>query len=206
MTLLRTDERGSALLIALVAAVMLSALGLGLVTLTNLERAIAANYQGANEMLYAADAGVERAVMDIRLVPTWTDLLNGTARSGFVDGTTTPTGPGNTAINLMTMTAKLQAQSDSAASWGPNNPQWRLYAYGPLSRMSAGSIKNLAYLIVWIADDPSETDNDSAADTNGVITLVAQAVGVRAGSRMIEVTLAKTGALGVRILSWRELR
>ena len=42
------------------------------------------------------------------------------------------------------------------------------------------------------ADDPSETDNDPTADTNGVLTLLAQAVGGTGSMRRVEVTVAKT--------------
>ena len=63
------SERGSALVIALIATVMLSALGVGLVMLTNTEGGIASNYRKGSEMLYAADAAVERVVQDLLLVP-----------------------------------------------------------------------------------------------------------------------------------------
>jgi hypothetical protein len=190
----RTDvERGSAIIIALVATVLLSALGVGLVLMSNTEGSIAANFRDGSETLYAADAAVERVVQDILLVPRWNDILAGTAQSAFVDATLTPTTPGGEPLDLVAMTAEVQAQSDATAPWALNNPQWRLYAYGPLSDLSGtGTIRSPAYVVVWAADDPSETDNDPTADTNGVLTLLAQAVGRTGSMRLVEVTVAKT--------------
>lgn len=186
-------DHGSAVVIALIATVLLSALGVGLVFMTNTEGTIASNYRTGSEALYAADAAVERVVQDLLLVPRWNDLLSGVVQSGFVDTTLTPTTPGNQQINLTSMTAELQAQLDATAPWGPNNPQWRLFAYGPLSQLTGtGTIQSPDYVVVWVADDPSEIDNDPQADTNGVLTLLAQAIGVNGALRSVEVTVAKT--------------
>ena len=86
------DDRGSAIVIALVATVMLTSLGLGVLLLSNTEGSIASNYRAGNETLYAADAAVERVVQDLLLVPRWNDILTGSVQSSFVDSTTTPTG------------------------------------------------------------------------------------------------------------------
>lgn len=187
------SESGSALIIALIASVLLSALGIGLVMLTNTEGAIASNYRKGSEMLYAADAAVERVVQDLLLVPRWNDILNGTVQSAFVDGSTTPTTPSGLPLNLTSMTAELQAQADATNPWGVNNPQWRLFAYGPLADMAGtGTIQSDAYVVVWMADDPSETDDDPQADSNGVMTVLAQAIGSSGTIRTVEVTVAKT--------------
>lgn len=187
------SDRGSAIVIALIATVLLTSLGVGLVLLTNTEGAIASNYRAGNETLYAADAAVERVVQDLLLVPRWNDILTGTVQSGFVDSTLTPTMPSGQSLSLTAMTADVQAQSDATAPWVANNPVWRLFAYGPMSNMlGAGTIQSDTYVVVWLADDPSETDDDPTADTNGVLTLFAQAIGHYGAVRSVEVTVAKT--------------
>jgi hypothetical protein len=186
-------DRGSALIIALIATVLLSALGVGLVMLSNTEGGIASNYRQGSEMLYAADAAVERVVQDLLLVPRWNDILSGTIQSGFVDNSTSPTTPSGQQLNLTALTAELQTQANATNPWGPNNPQWRLFAYGPLNEMAGtGTIQSSAYIVVWMADDPSETDNNPGADSNGVITVLAQAIGPSGALRTVEVTVAKT--------------
>ena len=43
--------------------------------------------------------------------------------------------------------------------WGTNNPIWRLYAHGALADLSpSGAIDSNVYVVVWVADDPLETD------------------------------------------------
>jgi hypothetical protein len=186
-------ERGSAVIVALIATVLLSALGLGLIMMTNTEGAIASNYRSGSQTLYAADAAVERVMSDILLTPSWNDILSGATKSAFIDNSLTPTLPSGQAIDLTALTTEMQAASDASATWGPNNPQWRLFAYGPLSDMAANNLVNSSeYIVVWVSDDPSETDGDPSADTNGVLTLLSQAIGRHGSYRTVEVTVAKT--------------
>ena len=186
-------DRGSALIIALFAAVVLSGLGIGLLMLTNTEGAIASNYRAGNQTLYAADAAVERVLADILMTPNWNEILTGATKSGFVDDTLTPALPSNQLINLTSLTAEMQAASDATATFGPNNPRWKLFAYGRLSEMAAANMINTdEYVVVWISDDPADGDGDAQADTNGVLTVLAQAIGQQGTVRTVEVTIAKT--------------
>jgi hypothetical protein len=224
------DDRGSAVLLALIAMVLLTALGEGLIVLSNTETTIAANFHASAGTLYAADAAAERAVGEIRHVPQWTDILSGAVRSTFVDATRTPRLTSGETINLDALTRDLQARSNAAASWGPNNPAWRLFAYGPLTRL-AGGMESGAYVIVWVADDPAEVDGVAAADSNGVLMIRADALGPHRTRRAVSVTVARPasgdegsgtshakvlegrdgagradGMLEPRVLSWREVR
>lgn len=192
---LRQDERGVALIIALMATMLLTALAVALVMVTMTETQIAANYRDGQEALYAADAGVERVVQDLLMVPRWNDILAGTVKSGFIDTTTTPTlpGGGGDTIDLTQATTALQAETDTANLWGTNNPTWRLYASGRVtSLLPTGTIDSWMYIAVWVADDPSEIDGNPLADTNGVITLRAEAFGHGGTHKVVEVTAART--------------
>ena len=188
------DEQGVALIIALMASMLLTALGIALIMVTNTETQITANFRNGQEALYAADAGVERVVQDLLMVPRWNDILTGTLTSGFVDGTMTPTLPGGgSQIDLTTATSQLQAETNTANLWGANNPVWRLYAWGPVTGLLPGdSIDSWMYMAVWIGDDPSEIDGDPNADTNGVLTLRSEAFGPGGTHKVVEVTVART--------------
>ena len=72
------DERGVALILALMSLLLLTALGLALVLTTSTETMIAGNFSTAQEALYSADAGVERAMQDLLTVPDWNTILTGT--------------------------------------------------------------------------------------------------------------------------------
>jgi len=88
--------------------------------------------------------------------------------------------------------------------WGTNNPRWQLYAYGPLDQMlPTDTINSAMYVIVWVADDPSEGDAKPLVDGSpnvdgtanagkGVLSLLAHAYGPNGVKRVIEVTVART--------------
>jgi len=189
------DDQGSALVTALLATLLMTALGVGLLMLSETEGSIASNYRTGSETFYAADAAVERVVQDVLLVPRWNDILTGVTRSSFIDDTLTPVTASGQQLNLTTITAEVQGDSDATSPWGANNPQWRLFAYGPLSDMlNQGSLRSDAYVAVWIADDPSETDNNPSSDANGVLTVYAKAFGPNGTERAVELTVAKTNS------------
>jgi hypothetical protein len=192
-----TDERGTALIIALMAMMLLTALGAAVVMVSNTETHIAGNYRNSQEALYAADAAVERVVQDLLLIPRWNDILGGTAQSGFIDGgmSAVKTLPGGGTMNLDTATAQLQADTTALNLWGANNPQWKLFAWGPLQDMLPNDqIDSPMYVAVWVADDPAEIDGNPLADGNGTLTLHAEAVGPSGTRKVVEVTVARTSS------------
>lgn len=241
-----SDEEGVALVISLMATTLMTALGLALILMTMTEGTIASNYRDGSEALYAADAAIERAMQDLLAAPDWDNVLTGGVTSTFVDGP--PAGirelPGGRTLDLTQATnavrcGKPQTCSDADMTtttderpWARNNPRWQLYAYGPLTGMLPFvSIDSSMYVVVWVADDPSENDDDPLRDGlpcvaggacvnigKGVIAVRAQAYGPGAMMRAIEATLARTTfadtegvdegprRAGVRVLSWREIR
>lgn len=189
------NEEGSALIIALMAMMLLTALGAAVVMMSNTETIISSNYRNGQEALYAADAAVERVVQDLLLVPRWNDILAGSTQSSFVDGAmgSAKTIPGGGSLRLDLATTQLQATTSAANLWGANNPTWRLYAWGRLDTMlPLGQIDSPMYVAVWIADDPAEDDNNSLADSNGTLSLHAEAFGPSGTHRTIEVTVGRT--------------
>ncbi|MGE5835100.1 MAG: hypothetical protein ACM4AI_11515 [Acidobacteriota bacterium] len=202
-------DRGSALLVVLIATALLSALGAGLVMMGSTEATIAANYRTTAETRYAVEAAAERAVEDLVKIAPWSGALSGAIPSTFVDGSMTPVLASNQRIDLVAITADVQRQSDAAGSWGANSPRFRLFAYGPFSSITgSGSVlQSSAYLATWIADDPAETDGDPLVDANGRITLLAKAFGLFGSVRSLAVTLSRSGPGPgvVHVLSWQEV-
>ena len=203
------DDRGAALITALMAMLLLTALGLALVLSTTTETMIAANFRSGQETLYAADAGVERVMDDLLTVPDWNNILNGTVRSAYVDGSPsgTRTLPDGTTIDLAQATnmancghvatctiAEMNTTTDDRP-WGGNNPRWKLYAYGPLSQLTPTSTVNSnLYVIVWVGDDQSENDAAPATDSNGVLAMHVEAFGPQGAHKVLEVTVARTNS------------
>jgi hypothetical protein len=216
-------EDGIAMIVALMAMMLMMALGMTLMITTTTESKIANNYNGGTEALYAADSAVERVMDDILTVPDWNQILQGSVRSAFIDGQ--PTGvrtlPDGTKLDLDKATNVLDCGEADGCNdadlnvsspdrpWGMNNPRWKLYAYGPMKDMlPTDTINSSDYVVVWIADDPSETDNDPTTDGSpgqncvdaactanpglGVMSMHAEAFGPGGVHRVIEITVAKT--------------
>lgn len=220
-----------AIIVALMSMLLMSALGAALVLTTSSEALIAANFRNAQEGVYAADAALERAMDDLATVADWNAILDGSTRSAFVDGA--PNGVRTLAdgslldlgqsVNMMNCRRITPCSASNLTAitaerpWGANNPVWRLFAYAPLSSLlPAHAIDSAYYVIVMVADDPSENDNDPLRDghsaTNpgaGVLALRAEAFGPRGTRQAVELTVARPGADeggGVRVLSWRLIR
>lgn len=214
----REPEQGVALIVAMLALLLLTALGMALMMTTMTETRIAANYRDGGEALYAADAGIERVMQDLLTVPDWNSILAGTTTSAFIDGL--PGGvrtlPDGSTLNLTQATnmvncgkvadctaADLVAATDERP-WGANSPVWRLYAYGPMSDMiETGTVNSRMYVVVWVADDPSENDGNPLKDGDpplsgtenpgrGVLAMLAHAYGPGGARRVVEVTVART--------------
>ena len=207
------DERGVALIVALMAMLLLTALGLALTLTTMTETKISGNYRDGTEALYAADAAVERVMQDLLTVPDWNNVLSGATTSSFIDGP--PAGTRETAAGRLDLTeatnmlrcgkvtvcgdADMNAVTDDRP-WGTNNPRWQLYAYGPMTDMlPTETINSNMYVVVWVADDPSENDGNPLQDGplagnlgRGVIAMLAHAYGPGGVRRVIEVTVART--------------
>lgn len=173
------DDRGVALIIALMAMMLMMALGTALILTTTTETHISANFRNNSEGLYAADAALERAVNDVLTVPDWNQLLSGAEQSAFIDGP--PSGsrtfPNGTTVDLAQILNMANCQKLTGCSagdmdastterpWGTNNPRWQLYAYGPLdSMLPTGTLNSPYYVVVMVGDDPSETDYDPLHD------------------------------------------
>jgi hypothetical protein len=206
-------EDGIAMIIALIAMLLMSALGAALILTTSSETMIAGNFRDGGEALYAADAVLERSIDDLLTVSDWNPLLDGSVQSAFIDG---PPGGSRTLrdgstfdlsqvlnmVNCRKVTPCTVAEMNAPTSerpWGANNPRWHLYAYGNVGAlMPTDSIQSSYYGIVMVADDPSENDGnpleDGASQSNpgrGVIAMRAEAFGPKGAHKIIELTVAR---------------
>ena len=223
----KPGERGVALIIALLAMMLLSALGMTLAVTTSTETRIAAAYGAGVEAFYGVDAAVERAVHDLSLVADWNQVLTGALTSSFVDGPAGPRAlPNGSQLDLVEATARVNCGKATCSltdlnattvdrPWGANNPRWQLYAHGDLARLSpSGAINSRVYIVVWVGDDALENDGqplfdgDATGGANpgaGVLQLMAHAYGPAGTRRVVEATLGRADQR-IRVLSWREMR
>ena len=208
-------EDGVALVVALMALLLMTALGTALILTSSSETIIAAHFRDSLEARYAAGAMVERGVDDIAASSDWTLLTSGVLQSAWVDGA--PSGPrtlvdGATidlgqAVNLANCrktTVCSAADMNAVTSdrpWGTNNPRWKPYAYGPLRNLAGpGSIDSPCYVLVLVGAGVATPGWD-------VLAVRGEAFGPRAAHAVVEATVGRAaGSAAARILSWREIR
>lgn len=229
------SDRGIALLVALMALVLLSALGAGLVFSSAIDVRLAANDRDRMEAFHAADAMLALAIGDLARQPDWNAVLAGTIASSFTDGPPTGSRPlrDGSMLDLSPLINEATCGQAGACSdaerqaitadrpWGADNPDWRLFAYGPSSRLvgEAAGARGW-YLVVLVGDDQAEQDGDPARDSDagqpgsGVIALRAIACGPNGLRQTIDATILRVAgaadhdsgsgaAGGLRLLSWR---
>ena len=75
-----------ALVTALMATLMMLALGAGVTLTTMTETAIAANHRDGIQMLYAAEAGIDLAISRLRATPDWRAVTTAGNGTVFLQG------------------------------------------------------------------------------------------------------------------------
>jgi hypothetical protein len=218
------SDRGVALVLVLLVMMTLSALAMSLAVLVSTESRVTANYRDGLEAFYGAEAALERVLPDLAAEPDPNRVLTGLTLSSFNDG---PPGlrrlPDGTFMDLHALTSMLNCgrpvcgdvdldETQEDRPWGRNNPRWQLYGYGPPTALAAGPGEARVYAVVWVADDPSETDMDPFIDGGGEenpgrgrLVITAHGYGPSSTRRVIEVTVG-SDEQGLRVLSWREVR
>lgn len=205
------NERGVALIIVLLSILLMSALALGLATASSVELTVAAAYRDSQATLYAADAALEFVLDDLAREEDWDAVLAGSSRAALVDGP--PAGPRNADGRTIDLGRILDAARRESRPWGANNPVWQLYAYAPASAIvPANGTPWPAYVVVMVADDPSETDGDPLVDGGGEenpgagrLNVRAAAFGTSGAIRAVQATIERVGAGAIRVLTWRDL-
>jgi hypothetical protein len=83
--------------------------------------------------------------------------------------------------------------------WGPNTPRYRLFGYGP-DDGAGGPGTGRSYVLVMVADDPMENDNDPTRDGSGDgnpgrgrLLVRAEAFGPGGAHKVIEATILRPG-------------
>jgi len=219
---------GSALVIVLMGILLLSTLGVATILLATADTLAASNQRDARAALYAAEAGIEEAAAELVGVSDWNAVLSGAVTSVFADGSASgvrvlPSG-GTIRLEAIASLASCGAASGCSVAareavtedrpWGRNNPCWHPYRYGLVNMGGSGAG---IYVVVLVADDPAETDDDPGRDGTapgnpgaGVLLLRAEAFGPGASRRSVEAAMSRvkvsTGLAAPRFLYWRETR
>lgn len=223
--------RGVAVVLALLAMTLVSALVTGLIVVTTVERVSSANLDDAVALANASEAALELAVGALEAIADWDEVLNGTRTSGLVDGPPGARilGPSET-VDLVGLGHVLTCGRPTPCSaaqiraitldrpWGANNPRWQIFLHQPLTAPPLPGPAPRLYAAVWIGDDGGEVDGDPGRDGAGpngegryVVRARAESFSARGGRHAIDAELARVCDAGpagpcgpgVRIRAWR---
>jgi hypothetical protein len=231
---LRARERGVALIVAMVVLALAAAIGLGLVLTTSLEPLAAANYESSWAAFFAAEAGIAVAGHELATIADWNDVLRGEVGSAVLDRPgpvlELPDGSRASPFDLTNLATCGHAEPCTSAEltaftvehpWGPNNPRWQVFGHGRLDRLLPGGGNAVPVeVVVWVADDPGDTDGDPLRDSETapqgewrpgacVVAVRAEAFAARSGHRAIIATFSRGSpgcGTGTRLVSWHELK
>ena len=180
------NERGAALVVAMMAMLVMTTLAAALVLTTSSETLIASSFRGSLQALYAADAALEWALLDVAAAEDWNAVAAGASVSQFVDG---PAGSrtlaDGTAVDLVALTLQ--------------NDAWQLYAHGPLNNLLAQPLEPAFYIAVFVAahDDLQLVPS---------LRLRAEVFGARDAHKVVEAIVSRDEELRPRLVSWQEVR
>jgi hypothetical protein len=199
--------------LALLIALLVGAIGLALVTLTTTETLLSTSHRHVQEVSYGAEAAVERALHDLATIADWSAVLAAppaNVMSTFVDGAALPRLPEGRTLDLAALTLGRQRESDArdgATAFGPDSPEWRLYAHAPLADLAPlAGLGPPVYLVVWVADDGLDGDGDPASDANATILVRGEAFGGGGARRAVEAGVARAGDGSLQLRTWRASR
>jgi hypothetical protein len=229
----RAQERGVALIVAMVVLALTAAIGLGLVLTTSLEPLTAANYESSWAAFFAAEAGIAVAGHELAAIADWNAVLTGQVGSGVLDRPgpvlALPDGSSASLSDLTNLATCGHAEPCASAElaaftverpWGPNNPRWQVFGHGRLDQLLPGGSGVPVEVVVWVADDPGDTDGDPLRDSDAalgeewrpgacVVAVRAEAFAARSGHRAITATFSRESpgcGTGARLVSWHELK
>ena len=202
------NERGAAVIVALLVMVLLATIGAALVTLTTTESLIAASHRHGAEAASGAEAALERAVHDLSLIPDWSAALTAEPANvvaSFSETSAVASMPDGRTVAVATLTAERQRDGDVRAGpavFGVDAPRWRLFAHAAASRMFGPGPDPPLYVLVWIADDGWDGDGAPDRDANGSVVLHAEAFGARGARRAVEAAVRRSVDGAVEVRSW----
>lgn len=177
-----------ALIASLFATALLACLGMSLVLLGSAETTLAGHDVQAQAAAHAAHGAVSLAASELRAMSSWSGVVTGGAPGvcatpgRFVDASLLPSAPWDgSPLDLQALTVKRQADSDAASPSGVAPPVWRLFEYGPVSRLVPSEARrHPLYLVVWAADG-----------RDGTVRLHATALGPSAAASSLEASVAR---------------
>jgi hypothetical protein len=211
-------EGGAALLIVLTLTFLFSALTIGIATVVGVETTITSRYGDGIEALYIADGGLAVVLAELRTLPDWSPILQGTLHSSVSQGSFTSSASvvGGTVFLCCggrSVFERLARESAAGAVPARRNLTWRPYLWSPWNALAGQPGPGRVFVLSLVQDDEDDGDADGATDLNGVVVVRSEAVRPDGLRRAVEALVEREPGdpdhgipAAVRVLRWREVR
>lgn len=221
-------ESGSALLTVVLVMFLFAAVALTASIVARVEILVADQYRHSSSAFFGADAGLEVVIAELRTLPDWTPVVNGTRQSaqsqGAFSGQKPVPGGGSVFVCCGPGSAAARLASDTALSPLPARQalEWRPFLWTALDALAPRDPASRLFLVVWVANDEGDRVGGGAADTNETVLVRSEALQPGGVRRIVEGLVGRhppTGGLysggpvteeerlmRVGLLRWREVR
>lgn len=193
---MRRDEAGSALLAAMAAGALVSALAGVLVAVVMVEEAVEANHRRGVGALYAADGLLASVVADLAVESDWNAIAAGAVTARFRAGPAAAALPDGSVVD---------ADAETPAP-PPGGSAWRPFARGWLGDLvEAPDRVPRLYLAVWLRREAPGPGAGPSAAADDLLVVRAAAFGPFRVRREVEATVARRAG-AVRVVAWNIVR
>jgi hypothetical protein len=190
-------ESGSALLTVILVMFLFSAVAITAAVVVRVEVLVADHYKNSAAALFAAEAGLEATIAELRTLPDWTSAVDGTRQSAYSQGPFAgPKGvPGGGSVLLCcgTDSAAARLATDTALSPLPARRavQWRPFLWTALDAIAPRDPPTRSFVVVWVANDEADRAGGAASDTNDTLLVRSEALAPGGARRIVEALLAR---------------
>lgn len=193
---MRRDEAGSALLAAMAAGALVSALAGVLVAVVMVEEAVEANHRRGVGALYAADGLLASVVADLAVESDWNAIAAGAVTARFRAGPAAAALPDGSVVD---------ADAETPVP-PPGGSAWRPFARGWLGDLvEAPDRVPRLYLAVWLRRGAPGPGAGPSAAADDLLVVRAAAFGPFRVRREVEATVARRAG-AVRVVAWNIVR
>lgn len=216
----RSGEGGSILLPVLLLMMLFTAIAAGAAIVVRMELFLQERFRQGAEAFYAADAALATAIAELRRLPSWTAVLDGSvtsssSRGGLSDPKSVPGGVVLVCCGAGSLSERLARETQASPARSRRTVQWQPFLWTPFDALGPWPAPGGLYVAVWVGDDEADGDGAPGLDSNGVVIVRAEAVHPSGTRRIVEAYVAQPGPppgdepvplRGVAVLGWREVR
>ena len=212
---------GSALVPVVLLMSLFSALALGASMVVRTELAIVDRFHRSARALHAAEAVLDVAAAELRVMHTWQSVISGLVSSSLSEGRFVGSRvlPGGGSVSLCcdgrSLLGRLEAETLLSPVPARRRIQWRPFLWTTFDGLVGTEPESRLFVAAFVGEDEDEAGVAGAADANETVVVRAEAIDPDGLRRSVEAVIARQPPPGGRgggpprpvgVVRWREVR